>query len=135
MTLSRLALAAVVGMLVAVLVQSSRVHGYVHDGAGTPLAGAYVWVADEVDVRLRIRTDASGRYHAWHRPFALRHGGMLICAPGHSTMVLTEIARAWAVEFGIGAWPPNAPLAPQPASSWTHAAPAECTRRTARAAS
>ena len=130
-----LALAAVFGLLAAVFVQNSRIHGVVRDGEGRPLAGAYVWVADADGVQLRLRTDAQGRFVAWHRPFGLRDGAMLICAPGHSTMVSTEIVRAWVAEFGIGAWPANAPAAPQPAPTWSHAAPAECARRSVRAAS
>jgi hypothetical protein len=132
---SGLALAAVFGLLAAIFIQNSRIHGVVHDGAGRPLAGAYVWVADADRVQLRIRTDAQGRFQAWHRPFALRDGAMLICAPGHSTLVSSEIVRAWIAEFGLGAWPVNAPHLPQPDSTWRHAAPSECASRVARAAS
>ena len=132
MTSTRLALAAVFLVIVATVVQSGRI---VRDDRGTELEGAYVWIADAEGVQLRLRTDARGRFHAWHRPFGLRDGNMLICAPGHSTLVTTEIVRAWVSEFGIGVWPANAPFLPKPDSTWRHTAPLECTDRVARTSS
>jgi len=136
MVRSRLAaLGAVIPIVGATVLQSSRVHGLVTDGDGAPIADAYVWVADAERVRLQLMTDADGRFHTWHRPFALREGSMLICAPGHSTMLRDEIVRAWFVSFRIGAWPAGTPHAPQPAAGWTFAAPAACAERLARGSS
>lgn len=135
MVSSRLVLSALLLIGAATLLQGSRVYGHVTDTNGTPLAHAYVWIADTEDVQLRLRTDSYGRFHAWHRPFSLRRGAMLICAPGHSTMVREEISRAWVSEFGIGPWPESAVHPPRPAESWVFASPAECAERTARGSS
>lgn len=99
---SRRTLVALSAFLALVLISSSRIHGRVTDENRVPIPGAHVWIAEDGEVKLRLRTDESGRFHAWHRPFALHRGQQLICARGHAIMARESVSRAWINRFGIG---------------------------------